>query len=151
VSLPTAPPLPYTYKNLPSTLPPSSTSTPTGATQSTNKPKFILSSTGHAAHPDEIIASCRALQAHVEKLKVEAQNTLNDWEREVKERDIAEKRRVAPGWLDREEKILEPEKNDTPTMPEKMHISHTKIPDKTDNGGVDAGTDLDLAFGAVNL
>lgn len=32
------------------------------------------------------------------------------WEVGLREQELAEKRRVAPGWLDREEKILEPER-----------------------------------------
>ncbi|MCJ1314437.1 hypothetical protein MMC25_008119 [Agyrium rufum] len=128
ISLPTAPTLPYTYKSLPSTLPPSSTSPPppqqssktssssTGPTTdkkdstSIPKPKFIISSSGHAAHPDEIIESCRKLQAHLTKMQDEAENTLRQWKKDIEERELAEKRRVAPGWLDRSEKILEPAK-----------------------------------------
>lgn len=34
--------------------------------------------------------------------------SIQKWENEIKERDLAEKRRVAPGWLDREEKLLQP-------------------------------------------
>jgi hypothetical protein len=39
-----------------------------------------------------------------------ASAAIRDWEQDIKERDLAEKRRVAPGWLDRDEKILEPTK-----------------------------------------
>ncbi|KAI9780511.1 MAG: hypothetical protein M1835_004471 [Candelina submexicana] len=106
VSLPTATTLPYTYKSLPSTLPPSST----GDTNGTEKPKYVVSSAGHAAHPDEVIASCRALQAHLQKMQDDAERTLRDWNEGIKERELAEKRRVAPGWLDRDEKILEPQR-----------------------------------------
>lgn len=35
---------------------------------------------------------------------------IEEWEQAIKDRELAEKRRVAPGWLDREEKILEPTK-----------------------------------------
>lgn len=100
MSLPTAVTLPYTYKNVPSSLPPSAT----------EKPKYVLSSSGHAAHPDEIIASCKGLQEHLQRAKDEAAATLKEWEKKIKEKELAEKRRVAPGWLDREEKILEPTK-----------------------------------------
>ncbi len=69
-----------------------------------------MSSSGHAANPDEIIASCQALQAHIQNLQEDAEKTLRDWEAGLREQELAEKRRVAPGWLDREEKILEPER-----------------------------------------
>lgn len=106
INLPTATTLPYTYKSLPSTLPSSSTGHTTGA----EKPKYVTSATGHAAHPDEIIASCKALQAHLQKVQEDAERTLKEWEDGIRQRELAEKRRLAPGWLDREEKILEPEK-----------------------------------------
>jgi hypothetical protein len=106
ISLPTATTLPYTFKSLPSTLPPSVTVDPNGA----EKTKYVVSSSGHAAHPDNIIASCQALQAHLKKTQEDAEKTIRDWENDIKERELAEKRRLAPGWLDREEKILEPVK-----------------------------------------
>ena len=106
VNLPTATTLPYTYKSLPSTLPPSSTGDTTGA----EKPKYVTSASGHSAHPDEIIASCKALQAHLQKVQDDAEKVLKEWEEGIRQRELAEKRRLAPGWLDREEKILEPEK-----------------------------------------
>ncbi len=73
----------------------------------------MTSSAGHAAHPDEIIASCKALQAHLQKVQDDAEKMLREWEEELRQRELAEKRRVAPGWLDSDEKILEPEKRAT--------------------------------------
>jgi hypothetical protein len=74
------------------------------------KPKYVISSSGHSAHPDDIINSCQALQEHLKKTIGDAEKAIKEWEQGIKERDLAEKRRVAPGWLDREEKILEPTK-----------------------------------------
>ena len=106
VSLPVATTLPYTYKSVPSHLPPSST----GEDPENPRPKYVISQSGHAAHPDEIIASCKALQAHLQKLQDDADATLKEWQEQIQQRELAEKRRVAPGWLDREEKILEPQR-----------------------------------------
>jgi hypothetical protein len=108
VSLPTATTLPYTYKTLPSTLPPSSTGTTASSTD--EKPKYIVSSTGHAAHPDEIIASCKALQEYIQNVQDDADKELKAWEEAIKARELAEKRKIAPGWLDSDARILEPEK-----------------------------------------
>lgn len=102
--------LPYTYKSVPSSLPPSVTVELNG----TEKPKYVVSSSGHAAHPDEIIASCKGLQEHIQRRKDVAAYTVKEWEDGIKEKELAEKRRVAPGWLDREEKILEPTKAGKP-------------------------------------
>lgn len=110
ISLPSAVTLPYTYKSAPSSLPPSVTVDANGS----EKPKYVVSSSGHAAHPDDIIASCQGLQKHVQRRIDEATSTLKQWEDSLKEKELAEKRRVAPGWLDSEEKILEPTKAGKP-------------------------------------
>lgn len=107
VSLPTATTLPYTYKTLPSSLPQSSTGAPTSGDEKT---QYIVSSSGHAAHPDDIIASCKALQAYIQKVQDDADKELKAWDEYIAARDLAEKRRVAPGWLDSEARILEPER-----------------------------------------
>lgn len=98
--------LPYTYKTLPSSLPPTSM----GVTSADGKPQYVISSSGHAAHPDDIIASCKALHAYVQKLKDDAERELKEWQDAIDARELAEKRRVAPGWLDSDARILEPEK-----------------------------------------
>ncbi|EAA31397.1 hypothetical protein GE21DRAFT_7162 [Neurospora crassa] len=123
VSLPSSVTLPYTYKPMPSALPPSPSGVgvntpnqseggdPTASASSNNKPKYIISpASGHAAHPDDIIASCQALQAHVAKLQSDASAELKAFEERIKKRELAEKRRVAPGWLDSEARLLEPER-----------------------------------------
>ncbi|KAI9664201.1 MAG: hypothetical protein M1831_002380 [Alyxoria varia] len=109
VSLPTATTLPYTYKALPSTLPPSIVET-NSSSRDNGKPKFITSSSGHAAHPDDIASSCTALQSHLEQVHKYAVQDISIWQDDIRERELAEKRRIAPGWLDRQEKILQPER-----------------------------------------
>ena len=69
-----------------------------------------MSSSGHAAHPDQIIESCKALQEYISKMQSDADKELKDWEESIAARELAEKRRVAPGWLDSETHILEPER-----------------------------------------
>ena len=155
ISLPTVTTLPYTYKSLPSTLPPSSTGESDGA----EKPKYVVSSSGHAAHPDDIIESCRALQAHLLKMQEDAEATLRKWKTDIEERELAEKRRVAPGWLDREEKILEPEKKGA--GPRGAYNGEVNIMDIQEDGGptersltqqrAEEGEQLDRAFGGMAL
>lgn len=121
LSLPTSVPLPYSYKSLPSTLPPSilnpqqpsaahdqGTSTP--QPQSQQPAAYVTSSSGNTATtPDQILNSCIALQQHLAKLEADAKRTLSEWEDKRKKEDLAEKRRVAPGWLDNDVHILKPE------------------------------------------
>ncbi|KAI1305718.1 hypothetical protein F5Y03DRAFT_355650 [Xylaria venustula] len=150
VTLPTAATLPYTYKNMPSTLPPPSTGI-TGATD--EKPKYVVSQSGHAAHPDDIIASCQALQAHIAKAQEAAERELRELEERIRARELAEKRRVAPGWLDSEARLLEPErKAGTPGDAEvagqfaAMSIAgHEGVSEMA----VDQGEELDRAFGGL--
>lgn len=135
MSLPSAATLPYTYKPMPSSLPPSSTgigvtgaavmmaappqdgSDPAAAASSLGpqdqKPRYVVSgSGGHAAHPDEILSSCAALQAHVARMQDDAERELRALDERIRARELAEKRRVAPGWLDSEARLLEPERHD---------------------------------------
>jgi hypothetical protein len=70
----------------------------------------VVSPSGHGSRHEDIIASCEALQGHVLKVQEDAQKTIKKWEDSVKEAELAEKRRIAPGWLERDEKILEPVK-----------------------------------------
>ncbi|KAI1437515.1 hypothetical protein GGR50DRAFT_692289 [Xylaria sp. CBS 124048] len=109
VTLPTAATLPYTYKPMPSALPPSTTGV--GTSNADSKPQYVVSpQSGHAAHPEDIIASCRALQAHITRLQESAEKELRELDERIKARELAEKRRVAPGWLDSEARLLEPER-----------------------------------------
>ena len=105
LSLPSAVTLPYSFRQTPTSLPPSIVEDP-----NSEKPKYITSTSGHTAHPDDLINSCKALQQHIAKSAEESKRAIDEWEQSIKDRELAEKRRVAPGWLDREEKILEPTK-----------------------------------------
>ena len=149
ISLPKATTLPYTYKSIPSTLPPSTT----GEGSEEDKPRYVISQSGHAAHPDEIITSCQALQAHLKKMQDDAEGTLRKWQDDIKARELAEKRRVAPGWLDREEKILEPERR----QPAAGSSAQENIMDMQEGSGpperslTQEGEELDRAFGGMQL
>ncbi|KAK1998831.1 hypothetical protein LX36DRAFT_710578 [Colletotrichum falcatum] len=161
ISLPTATTLSYNYKAMPSALPPSATGVPAAVTDdaaagggnaSANKPTYVVSQSGHAAHPDDIIASCRALQEHITKMQEDAERDLRDLENRIQERELAEKRRVAPGWLDSEARILEPEK-----APGSGAGTGTVSPESEDArhpSGMpmnDQGAELDRVFGGLSM
>ncbi|KAI9763960.1 MAG: hypothetical protein M1840_008994 [Geoglossum simile] len=156
ISLPTATTLPYTWKPLPSTLPTGVTAT---GSSNDEKPQYVVSSTGHAAHPDEIIVSCRALQSHLQQLQEDAEKAVRKWEEGIRERELAEKRRVAPGWLDREERILEPERRESrETLGHvarpaggSVHMGNARAPHGTGISATAAaeGDELDRAFGGL--
>lgn len=120
----------------------------------------MVSSSGHAAHPDEIIASCKALQAYIQKMQDDADKELKAWEENIASRELAEKRRVAPGWLDSEARILEPEKKTgggssaqggnlmdvDVSSAEVSSLQH--VPAVAPNG---EGDELDRAFGGMGI
>jgi len=159
ISLPTATTLPYTYKPLPSTLPPSSTADPNG----TEREKYVVSPSGHAASPEEIVTSCQGLQAHIRKVQAQAEQTIKDWEQSLKDQELAEKRRVAPGWLDRDEKILQPNRTSVvgSSIPANVPVQNSNIMDQQDEqqnlgdrstaSPNAAGDELDRAFGGMGL
>ncbi|KAK0383647.1 hypothetical protein NLU13_9558 [Sarocladium strictum] len=156
VSIPTATTLSYNYKTMPSTIPPSSLGIPTASEDASSQPKakFVVSGSGHAAHPDDILASCKALMDHVTKLQEDAERDLREFEEKIRERELAEKRRIAPGWLDSESHLLQPERNtpqqhDGPTQAppgEGSSSQGTQAQDTTDEGA-----ELDRAFGVMAL
>lgn len=153
MSLPTAPTLSYNYKTMPSNIPPSALGIPTASDDPSGqpKPRYVVSGSGHAAHPDDIIASCKALKAHVAKMQTDAEKELREFEEHIKERDLAEKRKLAPGWLDSDARLLEPERTAAPAQ----SGAQTSATDAGKAGQPDADTDegaaLDRAFGGMGL
>ena len=148
--------LPYTYKSGLSTLPPSVTVDPNNPDAKT---RYVVSSSGeHAAHPEEILASCQSLEEHLRKTRSDAENAIRDWKESIRERELAEKRRIAPGWLDREEKLLQPNRTSmSPVGHEQNHQSlldsssadqEAKLPSMTPR---DEGEELDRAFGGLDV
>lgn len=154
ISLPTATTLPYTYKSIPSSLPPSVTVDASGS----EKPKYVVSSSGHAAHPADILATCQALADHMKKRHSEGEAAIKEWEESIKQRDLAEKRRVAPGWLDREEKLLQPTHASGRASTEAhQSLLDRPVADQTNKDTSPAmeprseGVELDRAFGGIGL
>ena len=81
-----------------------------------------------------------------------AEKTIQDWEQEIKDRDLAEKRRVAPGWLDREEKILEPTKTSKAgTEPNLLDGQPANAISAPAMSPTREGEELDRAFGGIGL
>ncbi|KAA8647019.1 hypothetical protein EYZ11_000108 [Aspergillus tanneri] len=156
INLPTTVTLPYTYKSVPSTLPPSVLVDPTDAD---TKNRYVVSASGeHAASPEEILTSCRSLEQHLNKIQNDAENAIKDWEGSISQRELAEKRRVAPGWLDREEKLLQPSKmpGSGSQSQSTQSLLDSSSTDPTASGlpsmiPRDEGKELDKAFGRLDV
>jgi hypothetical protein len=141
---------------MPSAIPPSqfgiATASEDPATQP--KPKYIVSGSGHAAHPEDIIQSCRALQAHVSKMQEDAERELREFEERIKERELAEKRRVAPGWLDSESRLLEPEKvggGEQQSLMDKESEEQIAAAARAEQQKAEEAAEMDRAFGGMAL
>ncbi|KKK19542.1 hypothetical protein P175DRAFT_0486396 [Aspergillus ochraceoroseus IBT 24754] len=156
INLPTTVTLPYTYRSVPSTLPPSVTVDPSNPG---TKPRYVVSSSGeHAASPEDILASCKALEQHLNKTKSDAHKAIRQWEESISARELAEKRRVAPGWLDRDEKLLQPSNAPGSRLSQSQPTSlldsasidpgASKLPSMAPR---DDGQELDRAFGGLDV
>lgn len=153
IDLPKAPTLPHNYASLPSTLPPSTLSAQPSAS-APDFPAYVTSSSGFAAHPSTIVAQNKALLEQLDKQKAEARTKVEEWENSIRERELQEKRRKAPGWLDSEARILEPERKK-----EEVNLMDDGV-DKGDEGLSqgrkdkevdDLGNQMDRAFGRSEM
>ncbi|KAF2153388.1 hypothetical protein K461DRAFT_139711 [Myriangium duriaei CBS 260.36] len=148
ITLPVPPTLPHNYTTLPSTLPASVLST----TDSDQKPAYVLSAQGFSAHPSAIKAQNLALLGQLSTAGPEAQRKVEEWERDIGERELREKRRRAPGWLDREEKILRPEQREERRQAEQPKVDLLGDEDTGEGKEVggkrdEVGELMDKAFG----
>ncbi|KAL5606600.1 hypothetical protein BROUX41_002998 [Berkeleyomyces rouxiae] len=73
-----------------------------------NNIAYVATRGGHAAHPQSIIRSCTLLREHLEQMQAEADRELEALNARIADAELAEKRRIAPGWLDSENHILMP-------------------------------------------
>jgi hypothetical protein len=95
----------------------------------------------------------------------DADRELKEWDDAIAARELAEKRRVAPGWLDSDARILEPERktaSNTGTVsaaqtnlmdidvssPEASGLHSTPVPVPQ---GAGQGDELDRAFGGMAI
>lgn len=158
IDLPKPPTLPHNYASIPSTLPPSSTNA-APAPSNPELPAYVTSSTGFAAHPSSIINQNRALLDQISSQRRDAQEKVKKWEQDIKERELQEKRRTAPGWLDSESKLLQPAKKtedrreggevDLMDQPEAaVDIQTSREQNKTAN---ELGDAMDRAFGRSEM
>lgn len=82
------------------------------------------------------------------------------WEEGIRERELAEKRRVAPGWLDREEKLLVPDsavrqgltsESQQRQQQQQAQVGLFEQAEHADAGLSKEAEELDRAFGGFGL
>ncbi|KAK5105859.1 hypothetical protein LTR62_001946 [Meristemomyces frigidus] len=162
LDLPKPPTLPPHYASLPSTLPPSLLNS-TPAASAPDLPAYVTSSSGNfAAHPTAIIAQNKALLASIETQGKGARAEVQSWEDGIKERELAEKRRRAPGWLDSEQHLLQPEKKagEQEKKAQEMNLMDDGVAEQVAElelgggrrkSGDDQGAAMDRAFGVSEM
>jgi len=150
ITLPKAPTLPHNYASLPSTLPPSILNS--DSDDHSGPPAYVTSGSGFRAHPSTIVTQNKALRHQLDTAASEARTKVRDWRAAIDERELAEKRRKAPGWLDSDAKILRPATSAPPpdTKPGASlldadeHNTDALRPQASAN---DMGSQMDRAFG----
>ena len=95
------------------------------------------------------------MQAHLRLRRERAAKLIREWDESIKKRELAEKRSLAPGWLDRDEKLLEPERktgaHQTATTQEPLESNAKCLVPPDDGGASKEGEELDRAFGNFGL
>lgn len=139
---------------MPSTLPPSTLSAQPSAS-APDLAAYVTSSSGFAAHPSTIEAQNKALLEQLDKQKADAKKRVEEWETNIKERELQEKRRKAPGWLDSEARILEParKKEEVNLMDESVEKDGEEGNGQVrrDKEADDLGNQMDRAFGRSEM
>ncbi|SPO00742.1 uncharacterized protein DNG_03490 [Cephalotrichum gorgonifer] len=149
---------------MPSTLPPSILNPPpsdpsaaasasaSASPASQPKARYVVSNAGHAAHPDDIVATCREMHKHLDAMRADAERDLAALREGARQRELAEKRRIAPGWLDSELRVLEPQRNDGAAAAEEGEGDgeEKKMAAEGAVGG-EGGEELDRAFGSMRV
>ncbi|CAI4210511.1 unnamed protein product [Parascedosporium putredinis] len=115
------------------------------------KPRYVVSATGQAANPADIIASCREMQSHLDKMRSDAERDLAQLKDSIRQRELAEKRRIAPGWLDSDVRVLEPERKHADATPDSG--AGAALPEGVSEMATDTdeGAELDRAFGTLKV
>ncbi|RPB27096.1 hypothetical protein L211DRAFT_607011 [Terfezia boudieri ATCC MYA-4762] len=154
ISLPSAVTLPYNYQTLPHALPPSSTAPPPPPPGSQESPPvgYITSPSGlFTTTPEAIIASCQSLILHLADEKRAAEEKIREWERSIEERELMEKRRVAPGYLDTGVTMLTPVKVEGKTEEVRNQEKNDASGGGASAGGGREGEELDRMFGRMGM
>ena len=112
----------------------------------------MTSGSGFRAHPSAIVTQNKALRHQLDTAASEARTKVHDWRTAIHDRELAEKRRKAPGWLDSDAKILRPATTAPPSdtkpgaslLDADDHNTDSLRPQQSTN---DMGSQMDRAFG----
>lgn len=117
---------------------------------------YITSPSGtFTTTPEAIIASCQSLISHLTGEKRTAEEKIREWERSIEERELMEKRRVAPGYLDTGVTMLTPVRvggwKEEVMSQEKNDARGASASASAGAGGGKEGEELDRMFGRMGM
>lgn len=129
---------------------------PVSASANPDLPAYVTSSSGFAAHPSTIIGQNKALLEQFSQQKKDAEAQIAQWEQSIQSRELQEKRRKAPGWLDGDSKLLEPERVGAKELDSPLETPATASPSQQQDGQgrndmEDLGAAMDRAFGRSEM
>ncbi|PHH68566.1 hypothetical protein CDD82_470 [Ophiocordyceps australis] len=141
---------------------PSHPSTPSNASLSVNlsSPSNASSSSPASAPvysaPQVLIRTCRELVDYLVEVEKRGREDIAAFDQQRREERLMERRRIAPGWLDRAERILEPERVATNQEQQPPTASAAAAPQAAPSEPPTlqldaAGEQLDKAFGDLSL
>lgn len=116
--------LPFNFNRLPSSLPPQNVS---------------------EATLDQISHESKRFIEHLDKRREERKENYQSWKEKVDKEEIEEKRRIAPGYLDTNYKLLQPSRRQASIDHEINSSENT-----TNNNSIEVN-ELDRVFGDVSL
>ena len=118
----------------------------------------MLSHGGYAAHPSAVLAQNKDLLRRLEEQADEGRRKVEEWEKSIADRELAERRRKAPGWLDTQERLLQPEKAGAEVgknlMDEEQDEDARRVSglvEAKEKEVEDLGRELDRAFGRSEM
>lgn len=95
--------------------------------------------------PQDVIRSCHVLLQHLQSQRSAAEKALRDWEKSIEDRELIEKRRVAPGYLDTGIQLLKPTRVGGGGGGEVESVMD--MDEVQDQRSKEAGEELDRVFG----
>jgi len=96
------------------------------------------------------MSSCQSLITHIQSQQKAKEQAIKDWEKSIEDRELMEKRRVAPGYLDTELRILEPTRSTPAPAPIPAPAAPAAAP-PVQAGASGGGEELDRVFGRLGV
>ena len=113
---------------------------------------YITSPSGNVSQtPEAIIHTCHALLQHLQTQQSSAEQAWRDWEKSIEDRELMEKRRVAPGYLDTGIQMLEPTRKSVQGNNDNEKQHTVEGGHGAEQKPTEVGDELDRVFGKMTV